>query len=624
MAIIGIDLGTSNSAAAVIRGGRPVMIPSAEGITLGGKAFPSYVAVTESGEVLIGEPARRQAALNPEGTASAFKRKMGERAKIRLRDREFSPEELSARLLQKIKADAESFLGEPVTEAVVTVPAYFNDNQRSATKDAARIAGLEVKRLVNEPTAASLAYGLDRADEELRIAVIDFGGGTLDVTIMEFGKGVFEVKATSGDTKLGGSDMDQLLFDDLADRFKQQTGVDVRDDRTAAARLREAAEIAKVELTTSTTARVNLPFLVAKEGTPQNLDMELMRSQLERIVRPVIERCRGSVEQVLHDTEIEAKDIDRIILVGGPTRMPCVRAYFEEILGRPAEQGVDPMECVAQGAAIQAGVLAGEMGDIVLVDVTPLTLGIETLGGVATPLIARNTPIPVKRSELFTTAADMQTSVTVHVVQGERPMAPDNTSLGQFNLDGLPPAPRGIPKIEVTFDIDADGILNVSAEDQAGKKKQSIRITGSTRLPADEKERMVRQAEKFAEEDKKRRETADKLNNADAVCYQAERTLADYGEKLSDDMRSRIQSALGECKDAIEKKEPNLAEQKAETLRSVLQEAGQSIYAEAAKAEPHARPDVGEPTGEARPTGGGGAEGRVVDAEYKEAGSDEV
>jgi molecular chaperone DnaK len=622
MAIIGIDLGTSNSAAAVIRGGRPVMIPSAEGVSLGGKAFPSYVAVTESGEVLIGEPARRQAALNPEGTALAFKRKMGERAKVRLRDRGFSPEELSARLLQKIKADAEAFLGEPVSEAVVTVPAYFNDNQRNATKDAARIAGLEVKRLVNEPTAASLAYGLDRAGEELRIAVIDFGGGTLDVTVMEFGKGVFEVKATSGDTKLGGSDMDQLLFDDLADRFKQQTGIDVRDDRTASARLREAAEIAKVELTTSTTTRISLPFLVAKEGAPQNLDMELARSQLERIVRPVIERCRGSVEQVLHDAGIEPKDIDRIVLVGGPTRMPCVRAYFEELLGRSAERGVDPMECVAQGAAIQAGVLVGEMGDIVLVDVTPLTLGIETLGGVATPLIARNTPIPVKRSEIFTTAADMQTSVTVHVVQGERPMAPDNTSLGQFNLDGLPPAPRGIPKIEVTFDIDADGILNVSAEDQASKKSQSIRITGSTRLPADEKERMVQQAEQFAEEDKKRRETADKLNNADAICYQAERTLADYGEKLPEDLRGRIQTALGECKGTIENKEPDLAEQKAEALKTVLQEAGQAIYAEAAKAAPHPRPDVGEPTGEARPAGG--AEGRVVDAEYKEAGSDEV
>jgi molecular chaperone DnaK len=618
MAIIGIDLGTSNSGAAVIRGGRPVMVPSAEGITLGGKAFPSYVAVTATGDILIGEPARRQAAMNPEGTASRFKRKMGERLRIRLRDREFTPEELSARLLQKIKCDAEAYLGEPVTEAVVTVPAYFNDNQRSATKDAARIAGLEVKRLVNEPTAASLAYGLDRVGEELVIAVIDFGGGTLDVTIMEFGKGVFEVKATSGDTQLGGSDMDQLLLDHLAERARQELGVDVMEDRTAEERLREAAEIAKVELSASTTARISLPFLMQKEGAPVNLDMELTRSELERIVWPVIERCRGPVDQVLHDAEIEVKNIDRVIFVGGPTRMPCVRAFFEEVLGRAAERGVDPMECVAQGAAIQAGVLAGEMGDIVLVDVTPLTLGIETLGGVATPLIARNTPVPVKRAEIFTTAVDMQTTVTVHVLQGERPMAADNTSLGQFNLDGLAPAPRGIPKIEVTFDIDADGILNVSAEDQASRKTQSIRITGSTRLPTDEKERMIRQAEQFSEEDKKRHEAAEKINNADAICYQAERTLAGFGEKISEDLKSRIRVALGECKDAVAKKEPGQAEQKAEALKTVLQEVGQAVYAQAGAAGPQPRPNVGEPSAEARPASGA----RVVDAQYREASDD--
>jgi molecular chaperone DnaK len=620
MAIIGIDLGTSNSAAAVIRGGRPVMIPSAEGITLGGKAFPSYVAVTATGDVLIGEPARRQAAMNPEGTASRFKRKMGERLRIRLRDKEFTPEELSARLLQKIKADAEAYLGEPVNEAVVTVPAYFNDNQRSATKDAARIAGLEVKRLVNEPTAASLAYGLDRVGEELTIAVIDFGGGTLDVTIMEFGKGVFEVRATSGDTQLGGSDMDQLLLDHLAERARRELGIDVMEDRTAEARLREAAEIAKVELSASTTTRISLPFLMQKEGAPVNLDMELSRSELERIVRPVIERCRGPVEQVLHDAEIATRDLDRVILVGGPTRMPCVGAFFEEVLSRRAEHGVDPMECVAQGAAIQAGVLAGEMGDILLVDVTPLTLGIETLGGVATPLIARNTPVPVKRAEVFTTAADMQTTVTVHVFQGERPMAADNTSLGQFNLDGLAPAPRGIPKIEVTFDIDADGILSVSAQDQASKKTQSIRITGSTRLASEEKERMIRQAEEFSGEDKKRRGDAEKLNNADAICYQAERTLADFGDKISEDLRKRIQSALTDSKDAVAKKEPDQAAQKAEVLKSVLQEVGQAVYAQAGEAGPQPRPDVGEPTGEARPSGSGGA--RVVDAQYREAGDD--
>jgi molecular chaperone DnaK len=619
MAIVGIDLGTSNSAAAVLRGGRPVMIPSAEGLSLGGKAFPSYVAVTADGQMLVGEPARRQAAVNPDGTASAFKRRMGQREKIRLRDREFTPEEISSLLLQKIKRDAEAFLGEPVNEAVITVPAYFNDNQRSATKDAARIAGLEVKRLVNEPTAASLAYGLDRASEELRIAVIDFGGGTLDVTIMEFGKGVFEVKATSGDTQLGGTDMDQIVFEHLADRFKDQSGIDVRGDATTAARLREASEMAKIELSSATTTHVSLPFLAMKDGVAVNLDLDLTRTELTRLVHPVIERCKPSVVQALHDAEITERDIDRVIFVGGPTRMPAVREFFEDLLGRKAEMGVDPMECVAQGAAIQAGVLAGEMGDIVLVDVTPLTLGIETLGGVATPLMARNTPIPVKRSEIFTTAADMQTAVTVHVFQGERPMAADNTSLGQFNLEGLAPAPRGVPKIEVEFDIDADGILNASAKDTASGKSQSIRITGSTRLSTDEKERMVRQAEQFAEEDAKRREAAEKLNNADSVCYQAERMLADFAEKISAETKGRIDAALGEARDAVAKKDPDRAAEKAEALKAVMQEAGKAIYAEAPEAEPHPRPDVEAPGGEARPAGSGPG-GRVVDAEYREAG----
>lgn len=618
MAIIGIDLGTSNSAAAVLRGGRPVIIPSAEGVTLGGKAFPSYVAVTADGQILVGEPARRQAAVNPEGTATAFKRRMGRRETIRLRDREFSPEQLSAFLLQKIKRDAEAFLGEPVTRAVVTVPAYFDDNQRSATKDACGIAGLEVARLVNEPTAASLAYGLDRLGQELRIAVIDLGGGTLDVTILEFGKGVFEVKATSGDTQLGGTDMDRRVFDWLADRFQKETGVDVRADARAAARLREAAEIAKIELSTSTTTRVSLPFLTVVGGQPRHLEAELTRAELERLVRPVIERCRHPVEQALHDANVGPRDIDRIIFVGGPTRMPAVRAFFEELFGRPAEMGVDPMECVAAGAAIQAGVIAGEVREIVLVDVTPLTLGIETLGGVATPLIARNTPIPVKRSEIFTTAADLQTAVTVHVFQGERPMAADNTSLGEFTLDGLPPAPRGVPRIEVTFDIDASGILNVSARDLATGKSRAIRITGSTRLPEEEKQRMIKEAERYAEEDRKRREAADRLNAADSVSYQAERTLADFGTKLPDDLRTRIEAALRETREAIARRDAALASERAEALKTVLQEAGKLLYAQAPPGEPTPRPDVGAPTGEARPTGAGPG-GRVVDAEYREA-----
>jgi molecular chaperone DnaK len=624
MAIIGIDLGTSNSAAAVLRGGRPVIIPSAEGISLGGKAFPSYVAITPDGQMLIGEPARRQASINPEGTTTAFKRKMGRRETTRLRSREFTPEQLSASLLQKIKRDAEAFLGEPVAKAVVTVPAYFDDNQRSATKDACKIAGLEVERLVNEPTAAALAYGLDRLGQELRIVVIDFGGGTLDVTIMEFGKGVFEVKSTSGDTQLGGTDMDRRVLDYLLERFQSQSGLDLRVDRMALARLKEAAEIAKIELTSNTTTHITLPFIAAKAGVPQHLDMDFTRVELERQVAPVIERCRGPVEQALADAHITPKDIDRVVFVGGPTRMPAVRRFFEELLGRKAEMGVDPMECVAAGAAIQAGVLAGEagLGDIVLVDVTPLTLGVETLGGVATPLIARNTPIPIKRTETFTTAADMQTSVTIHVYQGERAMAADNVSLGEFNLGGIPPAPRSIPKIDVTFDIDANGILNVTAKDMATGKSASITISGSTRLAEGEKERMVKEAERYAEDDKKRRETAQKLNEADAVCYEAEKMLAEFSEKLTADVKKKIEDGLKNTREALVKKDASLAAERAEILKNALKEGGTILYAQTpgaykASSGPQPPPTVGEAGGEARPSGAG-PRGRVVDADYKE------
>jgi molecular chaperone DnaK len=624
MAVIGIDLGTSNSAAAVLRGGRPVIIPSAEGISLGGKAFPSYVAVTKDGQTLVGEPARRQAAGNPEGTATGFKRKMGRREKIRLREREFSPEQLSAFLLQKIKRDAEAFLGETVDKAVVTVPAYFDDNQRSATKDACRIAGIEVARLVNEPTAASLAYGLDRAGEELRIAVIDFGGGTLDVTIMEFGKGVFEVKATSGDTQLGGTDMDQKLVDYLAGRFQTETGAEIRRDAKAMARLREAAEVAKIELSASISTHISLPYLTSVGGEPRHLDMELTRTELERQVREVVERCRGPIEQALHDARVAAKDIDRIVFVGGPTRMPVVRQFFEDLFGRKAEMGVDPMECVASGAAIQAGVLSGEVGDIVLVDVTPLTLGVETLGGVATALIARNTPIPIKHTETFTTAADMQTAVTVHVYQGERPMARDNTSLGEFNLEGLPPAPRGVPKIDVTFDIDANGILNVTAKDQATGKTQSISISGSTRLSDEEKQRMIGEAERFAEEDAKRREKAEKLNAADSMCYQAEKVLADFGDKLTDDMRNRLQEAMQKTREAMQKQDVELAVQRTGELEKILRDAGAALYSQSGAAPktgpyaPHPYPDTSDAGGGAKPSGSG-ERGRVVDADYEES-----
>ncbi|HEX8011096.1 MAG TPA: molecular chaperone DnaK [Casimicrobiaceae bacterium] len=612
MAIIGIDLGTSNSAAAVLRGGRPVIIPSAEGISLGGKAFPSFVAIGADGTMLIGEPARRQATANPEGTATAFKRLMGTRQKVRLRDREFTPEQLSAFLLQKIKRDAEAFLGEAVNDAVVTVPAYFDDNQRSATKDAATIAGLNVVRLVNEPTAASLAYGLDRLGQELRIAVIDLGGGTLDVTIMEFGKGVFEVKATSGDTRLGGTDMNQAIFEHLAERFRSQTGIDVKADRKAAARLLEAAEVAKVELSTSTSTHLSLPYLGVTRGEPTHLEMDLARAEMERVVRPVIDRCRHPVEQALSDSGMTPERIDRLIFVGGPTRMPIVRQFFESVFHRKAEMGVDPMECVAAGAAIQAGVLAGEVKDIVLVDVTPLTLGVETLGGVATPLVARNTPVPVKKSEFFTTAADMQTSVTVHVYQGERPMAADNTALGEFNLDGLAPAPRGVPKIEVTFDIDANGILNVSARDSVTGRAQSIRITGSTRLAEDIKKRMIDEAERYAEADKKRREEADTLNSADALCYEAEKTVADFGDKVTDEIKGRINAALQATREAIGKKDARMAKEQADELRKVLKEAGTMIYAQQPGAGVYKQTVVPPPAGSP-------PSDRVVDAEYKES-----
>ena len=618
MAIIGIDLGTSNSAAAVLRGGRPVMIPSGEGVSLGGKAFPSYVAITADGQMLVGEPARRQAAANPQGTATGFKRRMGVRERIALRDREFSPEQLSAFLLQKIKRDAEAFLGEPVTQAVVTVPAYFDDNQRTATKDACAIAGLEVARLVNEPTAASLAYGLDRLGQELRIAVIDLGGGTLDVTIMEFGKGVFEVKATSGDTRLGGTDMNAAIFDALAERFRRDTGLDVRDDVKARARLLEAAEIAKIELSTSATTHLSLPYIGVTGGEPCHLEMDLSRSDMERMVRPVIDRCRGPVEQALRDAGVSPKEVDRLVFVGGPTRMPAVRSFFEELLGRKAELGVDPMECVAAGAAIQAGVLSGEVSDIVLVDVTPLTLGVETLGGVATALIARNTPVPVKKTEIFTTAADMQTSVTVHVVQGERSMAAANVSLGQFNLDSLPPAPRGVPKIEVSFDIDASGILDVAARDTATGKSQSIRISGSTRLPADARHRMVDEAERYAEEDKARRAEAEQFNDADAVCYQAEKLLADFPDKLTAEMKDGIEAARRATHEACLKHEAAAARDKAEALKKLLKEAGAVIYAQMpGSAYKEYRYDEATRPGEA-PGAGHGTQGRVVDADYRE------
>ncbi|MCX6694813.1 MAG: molecular chaperone DnaK, partial [Candidatus Altiarchaeota archaeon] len=490
--IIGIDLGTSNSAAAAMMGGRPTIIPSTEGTTLGGKAFPSYVAFTKDGQRLVGEPARRQAASNPERTIMAIKRKMGTDYRITIDNKTYTPQEISAMILQKIKEDAEAFLGDKVTEAVITVPAYFNDNQRTATKDAGKIAGLEVKRIINEPTAAALAYGLDKEGKEMKIAVLDLGGGTFDVTIMEMGQSVFEVISTSGDTQLGGTDMDSHLVDYIVEEFRKQEGADLRKDKKAMQRVRDAAEKAKIELSSTTSTSINLPYITINQSSePLHLDLNLTRAKLEELIDDILKRLIHPMQQALDDSKLSKNQIDKIILVGGPTRMPIVRETFKRFFGKEPEGGIDPIECFAMGAAIQAGVLAGEVKDILLLDVTPLSLGIETLGGVFTKLIDRNTTIPTRKSQIFSTAVDNQNSVEVHVLQGERPMAGDNTTLGRFSLVGIPPAPRGIPQIEVAFDIDANGIMHVSAKDLGTGKEQRITITASTKLSDGDIEKMV-------------------------------------------------------------------------------------------------------------------------------------
>ncbi len=480
--VIGIDLGTSNSAAAVMEQGRPQIIPSAEGTSVGGKSFPSVVAFAKGDQLLVGEPARRQAATNPEGTIIAAKRKMGTDHVFKAAGKDYTPQQISAFILQKIKRDAEAYLGEPVTQAVITVPAYFNDNQRQATKDAGSIAGLEVLRIVNEPTAACLAYGLDKSEQEQTILVFDLGGGTLDVTIMEMAQGVFEVKSTSGDTQLGGTDMDNTLIDYIAEEFKKAEGVDVRNDKIAIQRIREAAEKAKIELSTVMETDLNLPFITADASGPKHLTLQLKRSTLEQLIDPVIQRCKHPVEQALKDADLKASDIDRIIMVGGPTRMPIVQQFLESKIGKKVERGVDPMECVAHGASVQAGIIKGDVKDVLLLDVTPLSLGIETLGGVTTKLIERNTTVPTKKSQVFSTAQDNQAAVTIRVLQGEREMAADNSDLGQFNLEGIPPAARGIPQIEVTFDIDANGIVHVTAKDQGPGREQSIKFSAPDKL----------------------------------------------------------------------------------------------------------------------------------------------
>ncbi|AGB05152.1 chaperone protein DnaK [Aciduliprofundum sp. MAR08-339] len=576
--ILGIDLGTSNSAAAVYINGSVKMIPSAEGNTLYGKAFPSYVAFTKDGQLLVGEPARRQALTNPEGTVYAFKRKMGTDYKYKIYGKEYTPQQLSAFLLQKIKRDAEAFLGEEIKKAVITVPAYFNDNQRQATKDAGEIAGLEVVRIINEPTAAALAYGIDKEDEELKIMVFDFGGGTLDVTIMEYGGGVFEVLSTAGDTNLGGTDMDNAIINWLVEEFKKQEGVDLSDDKNAYIRLKEAAEKAKIELSSVLQTDINLPYITVVNGEPKHLNVTLTRAKLEELVRPLVEKCGRSIEAALKNAGISKEEVDKIILVGGPTRMPIVQKYVEDYMGKKIERGIDPMECVATGAAIQGGVLSGEVKDIVLLDVTPLTLGVEVLGGLVEPIIPANTTIPVRKSKIFTTAADNQTMVTIHIVQGERPMAKDNVSLGMFNLTGIPPAPRGIPQIEVTFDIDANGILHVSAKDLGTGKQTGITISASSKLSDEEIEKMKREAERFAEEDRKRREEIQNRNNLEQLIYATKRSLEEYGEKIPEDVKRDIEDEVRKAEESLSKGTPEEIKEELETLSKKIEKIGQAIY----------------------------------------------
>ncbi|PIO03905.1 molecular chaperone DnaK [Candidatus Woesearchaeota archaeon CG08_land_8_20_14_0_20_47_9] len=629
--IIGIDLGTSNSAAAFLEAGKPRIIPSAEGATAYGKAFPSVVAFTKDSQLLVGEPARRQAVSNPEGTITASKRKMGTAHKYRVHGKEYTPQQIAAFILQKIKRDAEAFLGEKVEKAVITVPAYFDDNQRQATKDAGVIAGLEVVRIINEPTAAAIAFGLDKSDKEQTVLVFDFGGGTLDVTTMEFGEGVFEVKSTSGDTQLGGTDMDQALVKFLVSEFKKAEGIDVSKDRMATQRLQEAAEKAKIELSTVLETDINLPFLTANQDGPKHFVYKINRAKLEELVTPIIEKCRHPLEQAVADAKLSMKDINRIIMVGGPTRMPAVQKFVEGIVGKKIERGIDPMECVAMGAAIQGGILAGDVKDILLLDVTPLSLGIETLGGIFTKLIDRNTTIPTKKSQIFSTAADSQTAVSIHVLQGERPMAADNKTLGRFDLVGIPPAPRGIPQIEVTFDIDANGIVHVTAKDLGTGKTQSIRITATEKLSEAEIERMRKGAEAHAEEDKRRKEDAEVINQADTLIYTSENLLKDYKDKVKDEKIDNIRAKIDELKKLMgpEKRDTAKIKEKLEEVNKLVQEASTELYQKVA-AEQAAQQAGG--TGAEGATGSGASDagaggsgegsgkkkkGKTVDAEYK-------
>lgn len=622
--IIGIDLGTSNSAAAVLEGGKPKIVPSAEGMTLYGKAFPSVVAFTKDGQLLVGEPARRQAVSNPEGTIIAAKRKMGTDYKYKIHGKEYTPQQISAYILQKIKKDAESFLGEPVDKAVITVPAYFDDNQRQATKDAGTIAGLEVVRIINEPTAAALSYGLDKTEAH-KILVFDLGGGTLDVTIMDFEDGVFEVKSTSGDTQLGGTDMDNALVDFLAKEFKKTDGIDLTKDKVAMQRLREAAEKAKIELSTVFDSEINLPFITATNEGPKHFTYKLTRAKLEQVIDPIIKRCKHPIEQAISDAKLSLKEIDKVILVGGPTRMPIVQKFLEDFAGKKVERGVDPMECVALGASIQGGVLAGEVKDILLLDVTPLSLGIETLGGVCTKLIDRNTTIPTKKSQIFSTAVDGQNAVTIHVLQGERPMAQDNKSLGRFDLIGIPPAPRGIPQIEVTFDIDANGIVHVTAKDLGTGKQQSINITASQKLNSEEIERMKKEAELHAEEDKKRKEEIETINQADTLVYTTEKLFEDLKGKVDDAKITELKGDVEELKKLLaeENKDALAIKKKMDEMNDKVQKMTTEMYQKIAEEQAKAGSSGASETPESDYSeDANGSDEKIMDAEYTEKTDD--
>ncbi|MDU5106779.1 molecular chaperone DnaK [Clostridium sp.] len=610
--IIGIDLGTTNSCVAVMEGGEPVVISNSEGA----RTTPSVVSFQANGERLVGQIAKRQAITNPDKTVISIKRHMGTNYKVTIDGKEHSPQEISAMVLQKIKADAESYLGESVTQAVITVPAYFNDSQRQATKDAGRIAGLEVLRIINEPTAAALAYGLDKMDTNQKIFVYDLGGGTFDVSILELGDGVFEVLSTNGDTKLGGDDFDEKIMHYIADTFKAENGIDLRNDKMALQRLKEAAEKAKIELSSSMQTNINLPFITADATGPKHIDMNLSRAKFNEITHDLVQRTIEPMKKALSDAGLSLSDIDKVILVGGSTRIPAVVDAVKNFTGKEPSKGINPDECVAIGAAIQAGVLTGEVKDVLLLDVTPLTLGIETLGGVATPLIERNTTIPTKKSQTFSTAADGQTSVEIHVVQGERQMAADNKTLGRFTLSGIAPAPRGIPQIEVTFDIDANGLVKVSAVDKATNKEANITITASTNLSEEEVEKAVKEAEKFAEEDKKRKEKIEVKNNADQVAYQTAKALEELGDKVSADDKAKVQAKLDELNKVKDGED-------LEAIKNAMEELNKEFYAISSKMYADANPNGAEGAGfDPNNMGGAGTnsttnDDNVVDADFE-------